>query len=304
MIRHRLRWSLLGLAGLLLTVLTASLQAQELTVSYAQGRVEADGSSGWTNVALGQAIPSDTTIRLSGSSCLDLNDSHGVNITINQPGTYALPRLIETARLMDLPGISQLLASIFSTLVSTAPRTTETVLGLRGTNEGAASSQAWVTSDVQPYLDDAITFIHEGRYGDAKDQLLQAQALASGRQADEVEYYRALLSSLTGKTRAAIAEMPVAMPRPGASWAPGYALLEARLEIDTFAFEAAVNELDSHSELLAANAQRAPVYYFLRALAYRGLRDTSAERTNLAEVERVSPGSRLAATSRKLLENL
>jgi len=249
---HRQIWLFIVLTA----VGAAALSAQALSVAYVQGSVQANDGSGWSEVSIGDTIPGGATVRLGDGSYVEMTAS-GVDITLSQAGSYPVASLLSTSRRMGGTATSAVLTTALAALVGKTPATHSTAMGVRSENMGAALGPAWVTSDSQVYLDAGKDFLKAGSYAKAVEQLQSALAEASDQEIPEVKYYLATAYSLSGNEAKALGEIADVAPSEGDSWAPDFALLKARLLIDSFAFKQAASLLQSSSADLAHNAQRA-----------------------------------------------
>ena len=77
-------------------------------------------------------------------------------------------------------------------------------------------------------------------------------------------------------------------------------ILRAKLLVDASAFSEAVRWL-GRNRALSGDAERAPVYDFLRAVGYRGMGDIGKEKQNLSKVISLSPDSELGQAAARLL---
>jgi hypothetical protein len=124
-----------------------------------------------------------------------------------------------------------------------------------------------------------------------------------GEEFPEVHYYLAYAYSLNGNIPNAVRQLAGARPGSGASWASDYILLQAKLYLDTFAFAQAIQWLSQAGNNLSGDAQRAPLYYFLLGLGYRGVGDSTNATQSFSKVIFLAGESDLGKSAAALLKN-
>jgi len=97
----------------------------------------------------------------------------------------------------------------------------------------------------------------------------------------------------------AMAALRAAPPRGSDDWALDATLLGARLLEDSFAW-AQARDLLVKAGAAGADRERAPTYFFLLALAYRGTGERSEEAAALDRVVALDPSSELGRTAYRL----
>jgi tetratricopeptide (TPR) repeat protein len=287
------------LAALGLSTLCAA--APSLTVSYLEGAAWQSSASSWRDLAIGDAVAADGRVRLDAGACLQLN-GNGPDIVLTQKGTYVIADLLAVRKRVDAAGSGRSVITSIALLLAGASKDQSTVLGARGNDQSGSDDSGWVESSVQDTLQQANDLIRLARYEEALSKLAQASDEAVGDEAAQVNYYRACAYSQKGDARNASKCITAAVPASGASWAADYLLLRARILVDTFAYAQAIDCLASSRETIGRDAQRAPLYFYLLGLAFRGAGDTAGSRESLQQVIAISGGSDLGKSATALLQ--
>ena len=133
------------------------------------------------------------------------------------------------------------------------------------------------------------------------DALMQALGAATTQEMPEVRYYLACARSMSGDTRGAL-KLIEGLDAPAAEdWAFDFAIFKAKLLADTNAYREEIAWLAAWGPALSKDPDRAPVYYFLLALGYRGTGDVRAERQSLSRVVSLDGDGELGNSAARLL---
>jgi hypothetical protein len=128
---------------------------------------------------------------------------------------------------------------------------------------------------------------------------LQAARSAPG---GEAAFCLATAYSLKGDPKSALSALVGVTVAGTEEWAPDYVLLRAKLLLDTFAFQRAVDVLLAAAPLLKNDPPRAQTWSFLLALGYRGTGDTASSAACLDTVQSLGPETELAISAARLRE--
>ncbi len=280
---------------------TLATAAPSLSVSYMEGTAYLRSGSSWQELAIGDSVSSDASVRLDAGAAVQLKGT-GADIYLTQKGTYAIGDLLALREKLGSAGVGKTLSASLVYLLSGKVKNQSTAAGARGADESASLDSDWVESTAQDSIDQAKDYIGSGNYPAAIDKLTQALDDATGDEVPEAHYYLADAYSLRGDTPNAVRQMADAKPEGGASWSGDYVLLQAKLYQDTFAFAQAVQWLNQPENDLSNDAQRASLYYFLLGLGYRGVGDESKAAQSLQKVVALEGTSNLGETAAGLLQ--
>jgi hypothetical protein len=279
------------LVASLLSAVAFFAGAQAVVVSYVDGQVSQLASSSWKPVAAGDSLSSKASVRLTGTAYLELK-SGSATLSLSQPGTYAIGDLLTAGRASRASKSQALVSKYLSAVSAKGSVNASTVAGVRGEEQGKGETE-WVTSDSDVYLSAGKDYLASGDYASAKEQLAKALDLATSEKA-EVDYYLAETEALSGNTRAAYQRLAALKPSGAESWAPDYVLLKARLLVDSFAPQAAIEVLTANQASLAGDSKRAPLYYFLLALAYKDSGDGAKQKASVEKLKSIAADSEFA----------
>jgi tetratricopeptide (TPR) repeat protein len=283
-----LRFALIAtLSGLV----AAIAGAQTIMATYVDGQVSQGSASSWKSVEIGDAIDPGSSVKLSDGAYIELKTGEAT-LSLGQAGVYSVHDLITKGRASRQAAAQAALSKYMQALSSKGTANASTVAGVRGAEQGESDSD-WVTNDTDVYLSAAKDYIASGDYPAAKEQLAKALDNATTGIV-EIEFYIAETAALSGNTREAAKRIEMLHPTGSESWAPDYELLKARMLVDECAPQAAVDLLAADQTNLAGDSERAPLYYFILALAYKDLGDSANSKDCADRLKVIAADSELA----------
>ena len=283
----------------LVAAAAALASAQAATVSFVDGKAEAGApGSSWRPLAEGDALESSASIRLASGSYLELK-AGSATLRLSQSGTYALHDLLSAGRASRTGTAQAALSTYLSALSAKGVSNASAVAGVRGAEQGKDEGADWVTNETDVYLSAAKDYLASGDYAAAEDELTKAEADNSGAK-DEIDFYFAEAAALDGDYHTAHQKLAGLSPTGSESWAPDYELLKARLLVEEFAPQAAVDLLSGDQARLSSESSRAPLYYFILALAYRDLGNTDKSKSCIGRLKAIAPEGELAKAAASL----
>jgi tetratricopeptide (TPR) repeat protein len=287
---------------IMLIALTWTASGQTLGVAYLDGDAALSRGASWVKLAIGDTVPQNATLQVGKDSYLELK-SADATIILSRTGTYSVHDLLSASLALKAAGAGKALSASLARLFSGPTHNDSGVLGARGANESKSEDSGWVESSTQVFLEAGKTFIASGKYEKAIDQFRQALDTATEEESSEVRFDLAYAYSLSGNTREALGQIAGLESKGSEAWAIEFALLKAKLLVDTNAFAEEIAWLTQGGNDLSRDAQRAPMYYFLLGVGYRGVGDTSHEKQSLSRVVTTSGESDLRKAATQLLQN-
>jgi len=291
-----------------LAAAAARLPAQSLVVLYLEGSAAQRTDGAWAPLSIGDELSAGASVRLEKRSLVQLRTpgSSIAAITLTQPGTYALRTVLASSASLRSTGALRAAAIGFSRVLSGAGTRMDAVGGVRTENvpvedfgelgvDGTSSTEAPAADPIAS----ARELIANADYAGAARILHDAIPSASADRAREMSFYLASALELDGDVRGAMAALRAAPPRGSDDWALDATLLGARLLEDSFAW-AQARDLLVKAGAAGADTERAPTYFFLLALAYRGTGERSEEAAALDRVVALDPSSELGRTAYRL----
>ena len=288
-----------SMAAALCLLVTAAVGAQDLSVVYMEGDAQVRNGSAWNDLAIGDAVPADSSVRVSRKGCLELKGAAG-DFFLNREGSYALADLIAARQKTTSRGAPNALANSLRYLAKGPQRSQSTAAGVRAENKGKDDTDGWVESSAQVFLEAGKALIRAGRFDQAIVQLNEALDAATDEETPEIQYWLAAATELSGDIRNAWKDLSNVQPGASDTWAGDFVLLKAKLMEDSSDYQAAVDWLTAND--LSADAQRAQLYFFLLGLACRGADQEEAAQQALSRAVTLGPETDLGKAATELLK--
>lgn len=282
-------------------IVASTASSQNLNVAYLEGRVLLSTSASWTELATGDSIFPDSTLKLENDSYVELQYV-GAKIILGHAGTYSIRKLLSSSRSLSAAGTDKSLSSFLAYLLTGPANMQSTVSGARGEKSKSQESE-WIENNAEVFVEAGKSFMASGQYEKAVEQFTEAMAVAAGHESAEARFYLAYSYALTGCTREAL-KLAAGLEANGSEeWTPDLVLLTAKLLVDTSAFSQAERWLNERGSELSRDAKRAPAYFFLLGLSYRGNNKPAEEKQSLLKAISMAPNSDLGKTAVKLLQS-
>ena len=285
-----------------LVFLSGIAAAQSFSVSYLEGKAQVACGTSWKELSIGDVVAPDSSIRLKADALLQLKGS-GAELTLSRAGTYSLAALLEARRTITSSTVATALASFFRQLSFPAAKNRSSALGARGADESKSDEDGWSESSAEVFLDAGKEYLKAGKYEKAIEQLEEALDAASEEEAPEIRYYLGYALSLSGDLKQAWRQTASLKPAASVSWYGDFILLRAKLLEDTSAYAEAVALLSDEGASLSQDVKRAPLYYFLLGLAYRGAGDSENAKQAFSKATSISQDSDIGTAAQQLMEN-
>jgi hypothetical protein len=270
--------------------------AQAVTVDYIEGKAAQHVGDAWAGLAVGDQVALDASVRLEELSLVQLK-GQGATITLCQAGTYGLRSVVKTRASLRSAGAATAVATAFSRMIHGTGRNTNAPGGVR--SEMIDISEATRDFDTGGPLVSGKSYLASGQYDEAIAALAPAVQAAPG---GEAGFCLATAYSLKGDPKSSLEALAAVAPTGREEWAPDYILLRAKLLLDTFAFQRAIDVLTAASALFENDGARAQTWYFLLALGYRGAGNSARSTECLDTVQSLAPETELAASAARLRE--
>jgi hypothetical protein len=117
----------------------------------------------------------------------------------------------------------------------------------------------------------------------------------------EILYYLAYARSMTGDEEEALKLTDDLRLTGAEEWAADFVVLRAKLLLDASSFGEEVRWLLRNRRMVSGDSERAPMYYFLLGLGYRGVGDAGKGKQALSKVVSLNPEGELGKAASRLL---
>jgi len=253
------------------------ISAQNLNVDYLDGTLEyRDGRDTWLELDIGDAIPENRTIRLSGRGFAELS-AGSRKITLTRDGVY------ETADLLgeepEKAGFRQVLGSKFSSLFKRSDNTQNTAAAVRGAEAEGDDFISW-EDDSADYLKDGIDLFNEGDYAAAKDLFEEGSLWETGAVQRECTFRMGLSEQALGDLRNGRDTLTSVTPEPDDPFLDEYTVAVAALYLESMEYRKADEVLNRY---LTGNpsGEAAQAAWLLSAYSLQAQGDGAGSRRSL-----------------------
>lgn len=295
------------LGTVLLVCALAPAAAQTVSVAYAEGEIEVQRGSKWEDVLVGDTLRARARIRLGDSGYVELSRGRDT-VRLTRPGSYEISSLFETVERNQRAGLGAMIRSRVRSLFGGDEREDEpAVAGVRG-DETESGELMWAGGeDPAELIDRGIELLAAGNYGEARYRFEEARDFAeTDAQATRAAFYLAYTDYTQGNVREAVSAFAELDMAPQARDYGTYALAYGQALVETFAYEEAVEWLESYlegSEPEPAPADRQAALVLL-GVAHEGAGDTASARRALEEAVALRPESDEARVAKDVLAGL
>ncbi len=125
--------------------LATGISAQGVRVSYVDGSASMRRGAAWVDLAVGDPVPTNATLRLGESAHLELS-AQGAKVILTRTGTYSLGPILSARRAMDAAGVGPSLRAALAYMVRGSSLRQSTAMGVLGSrspsDEERAAAQA------------------------------------------------------------------------------------------------------------------------------------------------------------------
>ncbi len=279
--------------------------AQSFSAAYVQGTVSIQQSGSWYDVAIGDSIPPNGTIKLGAGSYAELSNG-SVTVKLTRPGTYRMQDLVQASAENATAGLGSILAHRVDSLAKAGDnRSNGTVGGVRAAEAQAGPQTVWAGGDNSDELiKQGITLLQQGRFNDAFYRFKDAYDNADSSLAPEARFYMGYAASLKNDTLNAITYLTAYKPDSSTAYYSDQVLTLAQLYVQTFAYKDALDTLASYVAEGKASGQDLQTAYLLQGLAYRGLGDLASAKIALGKARDLVPGSPVSTAAAKVLAGM
>jgi hypothetical protein len=287
--------------GLLLLLFLGSAAGQSIEVQFVDGTLEVRQGTLWNELFIGDRLSDDAILRLGPNSSAELAGDGNV-IALHNPGLYRLGELLSTSHEVatwDMSSVVGLKLGALGGRVS-RPEDQAAQMGVRGASQDD-TRLTWMDDEAAQLRRDALELMDKGDYVQAHGMLLEAIDFAlDEEEAAEYAFYAAYAADRMGDRRETVRLLSGLQVKPEADFYDDYALLAARVRIESLAFSEGLRIVDQY---LAERPEgrSAQSMLLLASFAHKGLGDERSSRTALETARKMDPESEQGQAATRLL---
>jgi len=291
--------TLLTVVGvLILLCLTIPLSAVDLKIDYLDGNLEyRKNNSAWQQIGIGDLIPNESSIRLSGNGFAELS-AGARKITLTKDGVYSSADL--ASEKTGAVNLRQLIGSKFSSLINRADTSKNTAAAVRARRANVDDFITW-EDDSTNYLQEGMTLMNKGDFIGAKDLFRRGAVWESGALQRECLFRQGEVEQILGNPRVARDILNSISPLKTDPFLGEYSVVMATLYIESREYAKAdsvlARYLDSNPKDEAAQSA-----WYLSGLSMDAQGNKSGSRSNLRKAVELGPNTPIGISAAQLLK--
>ena len=286
---------------LLILIAAIPLLAEDLLVEYVEGTLEIKEGATWGELYIGDMIPENSMIRLSGNGLAELS-TRTVTVTLSDEGTYNTQSLLRSGQKIASWDIGSVVNSKLSKLITPGGQGQTAVMGVRGA-AADEDQMTWVEEGGE-YLEEGKQLLADGLFDEAIPVFKEGANWAlTEEERYEHLFYAAYAHSLKGDNALALIMLEDMQLGSDAPVFTDYMLLKGKLLIENLAF---ADALDLFSEYLKHPdmGETTQVVYFLSAVCYQGLDNTDQAQKYLQDAYKIDSSSEYGRAAKRMMGSL
>lgn len=286
---------------LLILIAAIPLLAEDLLVEYVEGTLEIKEGATWSELYIGDLIPENSLIRLSGNGFAELS-TPAVTVTLSDDGTYNTRNLLRSGQKIASWDIGSVVNSKLSKLITPGEQGQTAVMGVRGA--AAAKDQLTWVEEGGEYLEKGKKLLADGHLDEAIPVFKEGADWAlTEEERYEHLFYAAYAHSLKGDNAVALIMLEDMQLGSDAPIFTDYVLLKGKLLIENLAF---ADALDLFSEYLKHPdmGETTQVVYFLSAVCHEGLDNKDQALKFLQDAYKIDANSEYGRAAKRMMGSL
>ncbi len=273
------------------------LAAISLDIDYLDGTLEyRDGRNTWLELGIGDSVPENRTIRLSGRGFAELS-AGDKKITLTQDGLYESADLIGTEP--EKAGFRKVLGSKFSSLFNRSENGQNTAAVVRGAEAESDDFISW-EDDSADYLADGMGLFDEGDYAGAKDLFEEGSLWETGAVQRECTFRLGLSEQVLGDPRTARKTLTSISPESDDPFLGEYMITMATLYIESMDYQNANDVLSMFLDT-SPSGDAAQAAWLLSAYSLEGQGDSAGRRRSLQKAIDLGPDTEIGRAAAEML---
>ena len=284
-------------------ILFASLPllAKDLLVEYVEGILELKEGANWAELNIGDMIPENSLIRLSGNGFAELS-TQAFTVTLSDDGTYNTQSLLRSGQKIASWDIGSVVNSKLSKLITLGEQGQTAVMGVRGA--AADEDQLTWVEEGGEYLEKGKQLLIDGLFGEAIPVFKEGADWAlTAEERYEHLFYAAYAHSQKGENAVALMMLEDMEAGIDSPFFPDYVLLKGKLLIENLGFNDALSLFTQYLKY-PDMGETTQVVHFLSAVCYQGLDKTAEARKSLEAAYKIDTSSEYGQAAKRMMGNL
>ncbi len=291
-------WAIGILAALSVSV---PLAAVDLDIIYLEGSLDyKEGRDTWISVEIGDTVPSDRTIRLSGRGYAELSAGPR-RVTLTRDGVYETSGLLGAEP--EKANFRQVIGAKFSALLNRSSVSGDmTVAAVRGAGAEKDDFVTWEDDSVDYLLDGKILF-EEGDIPGAKRLFEEGSIWESGAIQRECSFRLGLSEQMLGEFRSARNTLTSLTVEPDDPFLGEYTVVMGTLYLESMEYSKADELLARYLEI-EPKGEAAQAAWLLSAYSLESQGNADSSRKSLLNAVNLGPETEIGKAAAQMMEEL
>ncbi len=286
---------------LLILIAAIPLFAEDLLIEYVEGTLEIKERAIWAELYIGDMIPENSLIRLSGNGFAELS-TRAFTITLSDDGTYNTQSLLRSGQKIASWDIGSVVNSKLLKLIAPGEQGQTAVMGVRGA--AADEDQLTWVEEGGEYLEKGKQLLVDGLFDEAIPVFKEGADWAlTAEERYEYLFYAAYAHSLKGDNAVALIMLEDVEAGIDSPFFPDYVLLKGKLLIENLAFEDALSLFAQYLKY-PDMGETTQVVHFLSAVCYQGLDKIGEARKSLEAAYKIDTSSEYGRAAQRMMGSL
>lgn len=281
-------------------VIVSAVSGVDIYIDYLDGYLEVMDGGEWYELAIGDIIADTDTVRLDENSVAELSLT-GTKLTLTRPGVYVVADLLQATGQRRSLGIASVIGSKIRTIVEEPKQAQTAVMGVRGSK--SEDKLEWMTGDTAELIETGKKYLAEGAYADAAEVFEEAYDFADSSEESEALFYVGFTNAMLGDIRRAVEALDFVNPDPTTDFFVDLVLLKGQLLTETFAYEEAIEWLETHSPQIK-DSSATQLSLLLTGISHQGLGNTLLAKQSLEKVLAINPQNEAGQAAQSLISEL
>jgi tetratricopeptide (TPR) repeat protein len=285
---------------LVLVAFATSISGTDVSIDYIDGYLDVKEGGEWYELYIGEVITDADTIRLDENSVAELS-LPGTTLTLTRPGIYVIADLLEASGERRSTGLGSVIGNKLKSIVKEPEQGQTAVMGVRGSK--SENKLEWMSGDTAELLEAGIDHLAEENYAEAVGVFEEAYEFADIAEETEVLFYLGLANAMMGQIRFAVEALENVDPDPASQIFTDLILLKGQLLHETFAYQEAVDWLETYTPELQDDAST-QMSLLLTGSSHKGLGNTDMARNALEAAVAIDASSDAGQAAQNLIGEL
>ena len=278
--------------------LTLPLSGIDLDVDYLEGSLEfKEGRDTWVSVEIGDTVPDNRTIRLSGRGYAELS-AGARTVTLTRDGVYETRDMLGAEP--EKANFRQVIGSKFSSLLNRSGASDDmAVAAVRGAEAEGDDFISWEDESTD-YLMDGLALFDEGDILGSRELFEEGAIWESGAVQRECTFRLGICQQMLGELRSARETLASIRPEPDDSFLGEYTVVMGTLYLESMDYSEADAVLSTYLKI-EPMGDAAQAAWLLSAYSLENQGNPGASRRSLQNAVDLGPNTEIGRAAAEMM---